>query len=93
MQMVATVEPDSAHTSMERPDSSVMSASVITWRKSRTAFSFSSVHEDGLKLSNTSMSMKSKSHCVAGRQAPGTMMDALQHLKKVLMLPSQDAGT
>ena len=91
--MVATVEPDSAHASMERPDSSVMSASVMTRRKSRTAFSFSSVQEDGLRLSNTSMSMESKSRCVAGRQAPGTMIDALLHLKKVLMLPSQDAGT
>eukprot|EP00957_Ditylum_brightwellii_P085133 6472873-Ditylum_brightwellii.AAC.1 len=67
---------------MERPDSSVMSASVITRRKSQTAFSFSSVHGDGLKLSNISMRMKSKSRCVAGCQAPGTMMDALQHLKK-----------
>eukprot|EP00957_Ditylum_brightwellii_P127468 9720189-Ditylum_brightwellii.AAC.1 len=67
---------------MEHPDLSVISAKVITRRNSRTAFSFSSVHGDGLKISNTSTRMESKSRCETGCHAPGTMIDALQHLKK-----------
>eukprot|EP00957_Ditylum_brightwellii_P018779 1411485-Ditylum_brightwellii.AAC.1 len=88
MQIVAIDIPDKAHASMFCPDLSVMSAKVITQRNKQTAFNLASVPEDSLRLSNTSMRMESKTRCAAGRQAPGTMIDALQHLRKVLMLLS-----
>eukprot|EP00957_Ditylum_brightwellii_P029683 2243655-Ditylum_brightwellii.AAC.1 len=69
-----------------------MSAKVITQDK-QTAFNLPSVHEDGLKLSKTSMRMDSKARCATRCHEPGTMMDALQHLRKVIMLHSQLAGT
>eukprot|EP00957_Ditylum_brightwellii_P092991 7080074-Ditylum_brightwellii.AAC.1 len=70
MQIVATEVPGKAHASMERPDLSVISANVVTRRNSRTAFSFSSVQGGGLKLSNTSIRMESKSRCATGCHAP-----------------------
>eukprot|EP00957_Ditylum_brightwellii_P166798 12695942-Ditylum_brightwellii.AAC.1 len=90
---VATCVPDSAQALMFRPDSSVMSAKVSTRRCKLTAFSLSSVHVDGLKRSKTSMRTESKTRCAAGCQEPGTMIDALQHFRKVLMLLSQLART
>eukprot|EP00957_Ditylum_brightwellii_P026508 2005521-Ditylum_brightwellii.AAC.1 len=89
MQIVATDIPDKAHASMFRPDLSVMSAKVITQRNKRTVFDLANVPDDNLRLSNTSMRMESKTRCVTGRQAPGTMIDALQ---QVLVLLSQLAG-
>eukprot|EP00957_Ditylum_brightwellii_P083837 6372500-Ditylum_brightwellii.AAC.1 len=82
MQIVATDVPDKAHASMFCPDSSVMSAKVSTLRNKQTAFNLSSVQEDGLKLSKTSMRMESKTRCATRRQEHGTMIDALQHLRK-----------
>eukprot|EP00957_Ditylum_brightwellii_P055480 4204023-Ditylum_brightwellii.AAC.1 len=82
MQIVATDVPDKAHASMYRPDLSVMSVKVSTQRNKWTAFNLSSVQDDGLKLSKTSMRMESKTRCATGRQEPGTMIDALQHLRK-----------
>eukprot|EP00957_Ditylum_brightwellii_P157211 11964918-Ditylum_brightwellii.AAC.1 len=64
------------------PDLSVMSAKVSTLRNKQTAFNFSSVQEDGLKLSKTSMRMESKTRGATRRQEPGTMINALQNLRK-----------
>eukprot|EP00957_Ditylum_brightwellii_P113636 8663948-Ditylum_brightwellii.AAC.1 len=82
MQIVATDIPDKAHASIFRPDLSVMSAKEITRRNKQTAFNLASVPGDSLKLSNTSTRMESKTRCAARRQVPGTMIDALQHLRK-----------
>eukprot|EP00957_Ditylum_brightwellii_P075046 5702735-Ditylum_brightwellii.AAC.1 len=70
-----------------------MSASVSTQRKSQTKLSFSGVPDEGLKDSNLSMRMESRTRCVLGRHAPITVIDALQHLRRVLTLLSQLAGT
>eukprot|EP00957_Ditylum_brightwellii_P124206 9467816-Ditylum_brightwellii.AAC.1 len=82
-----------AQGSMCFPDSSVMSASVSTQRKSQTKLSFFSVLDEGLKDLNLSMRMESQTCCVLGCRASGTVINALQHLRKVLMLFSQLAGT
>eukprot|EP00957_Ditylum_brightwellii_P027500 2078441-Ditylum_brightwellii.AAC.1 len=66
MQIVATDIPDKAHVLMFCPDSSVMSAKVITRRNKWSAFNLDNVPEDSLRLSNASMKMESKTHCEPG---------------------------